>query len=690
MNTDAVKVLPGRYCNSLTEYSRFITREVNIGDVPMGGNNPIRIQSMTTTDTMDTIGTVEQSIRMVDAGCEYVRITAPSIKEAQNLAEIKKQLRARGYTVPLVADIHFTPNAAEVAARIVEKVRVNPGNYADKKKFDQIDYTDLEYQGELERIFQKFTPLVKVCKEYGTAMRIGTNHGSLSDRIMSRYGDTPQGMVESAMEFMRMCEQLNFYNLVISMKSSNPQVMVQAYRLLVETMVAEGMNYPLHLGVTEAGDGEDGRIKSAVGIGTLLEDGLGDTVRVSLTEEPEAEAPVAIELVRRYTMREKAKGERQKVAAAEVKNLSPLTFDLSPSKHSPYEYKKRETYEVNAFIGGHLVPRVVVDLSKRNLKDPAVLNEAGYLYSPLLDKYNMAEQSVDFVYFADELPSFTLPGNLKQLYNYNTWLKLTDKTNCHPVFNLQEYIGDVDRSSKLNLVRLKPADIDSEDFGSIQLDKSLVLVLETDALHGMAEQRSFFFKMEELGLDVPVIVKRSYLFESESPEVGKSESEKVHSPWTMDHGQTKLQLYASTDLGALLVDGFGDGIWIDAPELPTSVITSTSFGILQATRSRISKTEYISCPSCGRTLFDLMVTTQMIRSRTSHLKGLKIGIMGCIVNGPGEMADADYGYVGSGTDKITLYRGKEAVKKNISSANALDELINIIKGDGNWIDAVQE
>ncbi|SEO20793.1 4-hydroxy-3-methylbut-2-en-1-yl diphosphate synthase [Mucilaginibacter gossypiicola] len=689
MNTDAVKVLPGRYCNSLTEYSRFVTREVNIGDVPMGGNNPIRIQSMTTTDTMDTIGTVEQSIRMVDAGCEYVRITAPSIKEAQNLAEIKKQLRARGYTVPLVADIHFTPNAAEVAARIVEKVRVNPGNYADKKKFDQIDYTDLEYQGELERIFQKFTPLVKVCKEYGTAMRIGTNHGSLSDRIMSRYGDTPQGMVESAMEFMRMCERLNFYNLVISMKSSNPQVMVQAYRLLVETMVAEGMNYPLHLGVTEAGDGEDGRIKSAVGIGTLLEDGLGDTVRVSLTEEPEAEAPVAIELVRRYTLREKAKGERQKVeASGENKNLSPLTFDLSPSKHNPYEYKKRETYEANAFIGGHLVPRVVVDLSKKNLKDPAVLNEAGYLYSPLLDKYNMAEQSVDFVYLADELPSFTLPGNLKQLYNYNTWLKLTDKTNCHPAFTLHEYIGDVDRSSKLNLVRLKPADIDSDAFGSIQLDNSLVLVLETDALHGMAEQRSFFFKMEELGLDVPVIVKRSYVFESESRESGVGSQEEQTQD--LELKTQNLQLYASTDLGALLVDGFGDGIWIDAPELPTNVITSTAFGILQATRSRISKTEYISCPSCGRTLFDLMVTTQMIRSRTSHLKGLKIGIMGCIVNGPGEMADADYGYVGSGTDKITLYRGKEAVKKNISSANALDELINIIKGDGNWIDAVQE
>lgn len=666
MNTDAIKLLQGRYCNSLTEYSRFVTREVYIGDVPMGGNNPIRIQSMTTTDTMDTIGTVEQSIRMIEAGCEIVRITAPSIKEAQNLAEIKKQLRQRGYNAPLVADIHFTPNAAEVAARIVEKVRVNPGNYADKKKFDQLDYTDLEYQAELERINQKFAPLVKICKEYGTAMRIGTNHGSLSDRIMSRYGDTPQGMVESAMEFMRMCEALNYYNLVISMKSSNPQVMVQAYRLLVETMVAEGMNYPLHLGVTEAGDGEDGRIKSAVGIGTLLEDGLGDTVRVSLTEEPEAEAPVAIALVNRYSERsQKSKVESQKEEKIKV---SPIGGDLEGG-HSPYIYKKRETYEANAFIGGHMVPRVVIDLSKANLKDPSVLNDAGYMYSPLLDKYNMAEQSVDFVYLADELPSFTLPGNLKQLYNYNTWLKLSNKTLCHPVFTLQEYMGNVDRSSALNLVRLKPSDIDTEAFGLLPLNNTLVFILETDALNGMTDQRSFFFKMEELGLDVPVIVKRTYSFGEEN----------------VDH-TTLLQLYAATDLGALLIDGFGDGIWIDASQLPANVITSTAFGILQATRSRISKTEYISCPSCGRTLFDLMETTQMIRSRTSHLKGLKIGIMGCIVNGPGEMADADYGYVGSGPGKVTLYRGKEAVKKNITSANALDELIGIIREDGNWIE----
>ncbi|MES2062933.1 MAG: (E)-4-hydroxy-3-methylbut-2-enyl-diphosphate synthase [Bacteroidota bacterium] len=668
MNADAVKMLQGRYCNSLTDYSRFVTREVAIGDVPMGGNNPIRIQSMTTTDTMDTIGTVEQTIRMVDAGCEYVRITAPSIKEANHLAEIKKQLRQRGYNVPLVADIHFTPNAAEVAARIVEKVRVNPGNYADKKKFDQLEYTDLAYKGELERIFQKFTPLVNICKEYGTAMRIGTNHGSLSDRIMSRYGDTPQGMVESAMEFIRMCETLGYYSLVVSMKSSNPQVMVQAYRLLVQTMVAEGMNYPLHLGVTEAGDGEDGRIKSAVGIGTLLEDGLGDTVRVSLTEEPEAEAPVAIALVNRYVKRSEVAGAKSE------ENVIASHIDTQNPHHSPYEYKKRDTYEANAFIGGHMVPRVVVDLSRANLKDPAVMNDAGYLYSALLDKYNMAEQSVDFVYLGDSLPSFTLPGNLKQLYHYPTWQKLASKTLCHPVFTLNEYIqADVDRTSALNLVRIKNADLDTEAFGLIPLDRSLVFVLETDELHGMADQRTFFLKLQEMELDVPVIIKRDYSFDTEDLELK-----------TQD-----LQLYAGTDLGALLVDGFGDGIWIDAPQVATGVITSTAFGILQATRSRISKTEYISCPSCGRTLFDLMVTTQMIRSRTSHLKGLKIGIMGCIVNGPGEMADADYGYVGSGTDKVTLYRGQQAVKKNISSVNALDELIGIIKGDGNWIEPAE-
>jgi (E)-4-hydroxy-3-methylbut-2-enyl-diphosphate synthase len=669
--------LDGKYCNSLNTYSRFITREVTIGHIPMGAQNPIRIQSMTTTDTMDTIATVEQTIRMVDAGCEYVRITAPSVKEAKNLANIKKELKYRGYEVPLIADIHFTPNAAEEAARIVEKVRINPGNYADKKRFENFEYTDNEYQAELERIYKKFTPLVKVCKEYGTAMRIGTNHGSLSDRIMSHYGDTPRGMVESAMEFMRMCEDLNYHNLVISMKSSNPQVMVQAYRLLVETMVKEGMNYPLHLGVTEAGDGEDGRIKSAVGIGALLEDGLGDTVRVSLTEDPEFEAPVAIALADRYKWRELS-SDGYRVGSKPATDLILQTSDTSHQvTHNPYEYQKRHTTELNTFIGGHQVPRVVINISTKNLKDPAILSDVGYLYSALLDKYNMAEQSTDFVYLADELPSFNFPGNLKQLYNYSTWKGLQHKSNCHPYYSLKEYLEANEHDSSLNLVAISGSDIGSAIFNEIPLDNTLVFVLETPAVCGLQDQRAAFFKLVEMGLEVPVIIKRTYHLKSSGQVAGHGEL----LPEVSD-----FQLYAATDLGGLMLDGFGDGIWADALDISAKTILSTSFGILQATRSRISKTEYISCPSCGRTLFDLQVTTQMIRSRTDHLKGLKIGIMGCIVNGPGEMADADYGYVGTGPGKITLSRGKEVVKKNVDTENALDELIEIIQEDGNWLE----
>jgi (E)-4-hydroxy-3-methylbut-2-enyl-diphosphate synthase len=633
---------------------------VHIGVVPMGGEQPIRIQSMTTAFTMDTEASVAQSIRMIDAGCEYVRITAPSMKEAQNLAEIKKGLEARGYHAPLVADIHFTPNAAELAAKIVEKVRVNPGNYADKKKFEEINYTPEAYEVELARIKKKFAPLVEICKAHGTAMRIGTNHGSLSDRIMSWYGDTPKGMVESAMEFIRICHGMDYHELVISMKSSNPQVMVQAYRLLVKTMVAEGMNYPLHLGVTEAGDGEDGRIKSAVGIGTLLEDGLGDTIRVSLTEEPEYEIPVAQALAQRYE-------NRTQVAEENIENPD---FDL-PENYSPYAYNKRASAELNTFIGGHQVPRVILDLSDQNLKDSNILAAAGYVYTPILDKYNMGDQSIDFAYLGDALPSFNFPGNLKQLYNHASWLKLRSKTNCHPLYTLKEYISVSERDSHLNLVYISNADLDGDDFAAIPFDKTLVFVLETDAEYGMMDQRAFFFKLMNMGIDTPVIIKRSYHF---------AESE------TIAQKELKAQLYAATDLGALLLDGFGDGVWMDAPQVSTKFRVSTSFGILQATRSRISKTEYISCPSCGRTLFDLQETTQMIRSRTDHLKGIKIGIMGCIVNGPGEMADADYGYVGTGPGKITLYRGKEVVKKNVSSDNALNEMIDIMKEDGNWVE----
>jgi len=648
-NISEKHILEGGYCNSLTQYSRFLTREVNIGDIALGGHNPIRIQSMTTTDTMDTLGTVEQTIRMVESGCEYVRITAPSIKEAENLANIKKELRYRGYNVPLIADIHFTPNAAEMAARIVEKVRVNPGNYADKKKFENIDYTQDAYNAELDRIYKKFIPLVKICKEYGTAMRIGTNHGSLSDRIMSHYGDTPRGMVESAMEFIRMCEDQQYYNLVISMKASNTQVMVQAYRLLVETMTKEGMNYPLHLGVTEAGDGEDGRIKSAVGIGTLLEDGLGDTIRVSLTEDPEFEAPVAKALADRYTRR--SSEQLEKHTAPPVQYIT----------YSPYEYNRRITEPVQ-HIGGHHHPLVMIDVSKENLKDPYFLTAVGYNYSAGLDKYNLADQACDLAYLGDNLPSFSFPGNLKQVYNYKTWLGLKDKHNAHPLFSMEEFNQASLKDEYLNFVQLDADGLNSSILQ--QLNSTVVLILETSAAHGMAAQRSFFVTLQDQGLQLPVIIKRSYT------EVDAD----------------NLMLYAATDLGALLTDGFGDGVWIDSPGQNLALINSTSFGILQATRTRISKTEYISCPSCGRTLFDLQETTQLIRSRTDHLKGIKIGIMGCIVNGPGEMADADYGYVGTGPDKITLYRGKEVVKKNVTTAYALDELIGIIKDDGNWVE----
>lgn len=660
-------MLEGGYCNSLTQYSRFVTREVQIGDTPMGAHHPIRIQSMTTTDTMDTLGTVEQIIRMVESGCEYVRITAPSIKEAENLANIKKELRLRGCNVPLVADIHFTPNAAELAARIVEKVRVNPGNYADKKKFENIAYTDASYQGELSRIYDKFSPLVKICKEYGTAMRIGTNHGSLSDRIMSRYGDTPHGMVESAMEFIRICEDMNFYNLVISMKSSNTQVMVQAYRLLVQTMVAEGMNYPLHLGVTEAGDGEDGRIKSAVGIGTLLADGLGDTIRVSLTEDPEFEAPVAKALAKRFEL---SKSENPKlevrdnaptiISTEAESSFNPITLNSQLATYNPFQHKRRLTDEIEN-LGGHQVPRVIINLENENLKNPAILNAVGFNYSALLDKYNLSDQACDMVYLGNQLPSFSFPGGLKQLYNYATWLKLVDKQNCHPLFSLTEYLNAEEKDAKLNFVEVLAEELTIAQLKGLE---QVVLVLTTKAKNAMQTIRKAFVQLLEAGLKLPVIIERNF------------------DGLTLE----EFQLYSATDFGGLLIDGFGDGVWINAKDIPLPVINSTSFGILQATRTRISKTEYISCPSCGRTLFDLQETTQAIRSRTSHLKGVKIGIMGCIVNGPGEMADADYGYVGAGADRITLYRGQEVVKKNVKTADAIDELIGIIREDGNWIE----
>ncbi len=638
-----------KYCNSLTAYSRFVTREVSIGDLKMGAHHPIRVQSMTTTDTMDTIKTVEQSIRMIEAGCELVRITAPSMNEARNLELIKKELVSRGYHTPICADIHFTPNAAEFAARVIEKVRVNPGNYADKKKFETIDYTDSAYEAELERIRNRFTPLVKICKEYGTAMRIGTNHGSLSDRILSRYGDTPLGMVESALEFLRICEDNNYYNIVISMKASNTQVMVEAYRLLVAKMMESQRNYPLHLGVTEAGDGEDGRIKSAVGIGTLLEDGLGDTIRVSLTEEPEFEIPVAKMLAERYSKR------HEHAFIKDIEGNVP---------YNPFEHNRVITREV-LNIGKNHVPVVIADFGEKQHITAASLFGIGYAYSVPMDKWNLNDMAVDYVYAGDNSIDFQIPGTLGIIYNSENWKKLKSQERAYPLFCGEEYLKSDIKSDQLNFVALT-LDVMSDEFiQKIKDDKKVCLILDSFNLHTMAELRRAAIELKAKDCHLPIIFKCNYKSLSES----------------------QFQLHASTDLGALLIDGFGDGIWIKQQQcVSTQVANSTAFGILQATRTRISKTEYISCPSCGRTLFDLQETTQKIRERTNHLKGIKIGIMGCIVNGPGEMADADYGYVGTGVDKISLYKGKEVVKKNVTSNTAVDELINLIKENGDWVE----
>jgi (E)-4-hydroxy-3-methylbut-2-enyl-diphosphate synthase len=648
------------YTPSMFSYKRLQTLEVKIGDLLLGNHHPIRVQTMTTTDTMNTLATVEQTIRCIEAGAELVRITAPSKNEAHNLLEIKKELRKRGYQTPLVADIHFTPNAAEIAARIIEKVRVNPGNYADKKKFEFIEYTDAAYNEEIERIRERFTPLVKICKEHGTAMRIGTNHGSLSDRIMSRYGDSANGMVESAMEFLRIARDESYHNIVLSMKSSNPQVMVQAYRLLVQTMQREfGVCYPLHLGVTEAGDGEDGRIKSAIGIGTLLEDGIGDTIRVSLTEDPEFEIPVCLDLVKRYNNRKESSEEAESIKLP----------------YSPFEYKRRVSTAVEN-IGAKQVPVVVANFKYADQLIPAQLHSIGYDYDEATDKWKISDAAADFIYTGNQPLSFALPGTLKNIVDAEVWDK--DAVSQFPLFDLDGYLNTANKSSRLNFVLLD----EHASLLKLKEEKNIVLCVKSDAENAMQSVRKVFVELASLGITHPVVLY--------------TDSNK-HTP-------DEHLIHLATETGALLLDGMGDGICLgfrkgaqlENPKvkgrtyLPVKDIyqfaNNTAFSILQATRTRISKTEYISCPSCGRTLFDLQETTAKIRAVTNHLKGVKIAIMGCIVNGPGEMADADFGYVGSGPGKITLYRSKEIVKKNVDSEIAVDELINLLKESGAWLE----
>lgn len=713
------------YTQSLTDYKRLPTKEVKIGDLLLGNFHPIRIQTMTTTDTMDTIGTVEQTIRCIEAGSELVRITAPSKKEAENLLNIKNELKRRGYTTPLVADIHFTPNAAEIAARIVEKVRVNPGNYVDKKKFELLEYSDAEYLEEIDRIRERFTPLIKICKEYGTAMRIGTNHGSLSDRIMSRYGDTPVGMVESAMEFLRIARDESYHNIVLSMKASNPQVMVQAYRLLVKTMQEEfGESYPLHLGVTEAGDGEDGRIKSAIGIGTLLEDGLGDTIRVSLTEDPELEIPVCRDIVKRYSLPPTPSGgggeaQSSNLGSRKVDNGLDNATNISNrnepsiidgvSANSPSSgggrgealYSRRETFSVDN-IGGNHVPVVIADLSKLESITPKDLQSIGYKYDEATDKWSIADTAADYVFTGHQIINFALPGTLKVIVYPATWLEAIKDVEesiaqkYYPIYSDKGYIEAEVKSDVLNFVMIDC--FSDEAAGSntyleeIANDKKVVLCLSSTHKQAMPAVRRMFRELQNRNIKNPAVII-------------------VDSNWqTAD----EHLIHFATEAGALLLDGFGDGVCFGmtahayrtfneqgstlggrryslngSQETAEHFINNTAFSILQATRTRISKTEYISCPSCGRTLFDLQETTAKIRSVTYHLKGVKIAIMGCIVNGPGEMADADFGYVGSGPGKITLYRGKEIVKRNVPSEIAVDELINLLKENNAWVEKAE-
>ena len=613
----------------------------------MGGNNPIRIQSMTTTDTMDTNATVNQSIRMINAGCELVRVTAPSIKDAKNLRNIKDELNKKGYNVPLVADIHFTPNAAEIAAEIVEKVRINPGNYADKKKFQQIEYDDKSYNDEIERIYERVSPLIKICKTNGTAMRIGTNHGSLSDRIMSRFGDTPLGMVESALEYLRICEDHNYHNIVLSMKASNPLVMVHAYRLLVDKLNNSNLkDYPLHLGVTEAGEGEDGRIKSAIGIGTLLDDGIGDTIRVSLTEEPEFESPVAKLLVNRYNSR---------VNHTLIKQPKNINF-------SPFKYEKRESNELFD-IGGDNFPIVISSFSNLEKLDKNKFENLGITYNTKSKIWEKSDTSPDYIYIGDSLNTEGI--NYQFIVDYSSWLKDRNKKNYYPLLTFNEFI-DLDEnlfSENINFLMIQTTDL--EKFKNIRIPENFILILNSNNEHFMPDMRSFFLK--NFNIKNPVILSKNF-------NLSYSDDLIIHS---------------STDIGGLFIQGYGDGIFIrnHSSEIKEiKKINNLSFKILQAARVRVTSTDFISCPSCGRTLFDLQETTAMIRERTDHLKGLKIGIMGCIVNGPGEMADADYGYVGSGVDKITLYRGQEVVKRGINFKYGVDELVNLIKEDGNWIE----
>lgn len=611
---------------SYFNYIRRKSSPTNIGDIPVGGDNPVRVQSMTNTNTNDTEASVEQVIKIADAGASYVRLTAQGVREAENLKNIKDAVRARGYSTPLIADIHFNPRAAESAAKHVEKVRVNPGNFVDRvKTFAVFEYTDDEYAQEIEKIRAKLVPLLDICKANKTALRIGVNHGSLSDRIMSRYGDTPEGMVESCMEFLHICVAEGFKDIVISMKTSNTVVMAHAVRLLIERMDAEDLHFPLHLGVTEAGDGEDGRIKSAVGIGSLLSDGIGDTIRVSLSEDPHLEIPVARKIVDYVASR---------ANHPEIKGEMNKDF-------SHYSTLRRKTYSVEN-IGADNLPIVISNRTNGDFK------------------FNV-HFLPDYIYVGKSLP-VNAPLSKPVIIDFEGW---EQKVNTYPLFRSQNLKELEDCTAKIKFLETSYPELSDDVLALLKKDQSIIIILTTNHVNGVGEHRAFIHQLMNNGIETPVVLKRIY--KESLPE--------------------DLQIKSAIDFGTVLLDGLGNGILLDNEgEIALSDIDAYMFGILQASRLRTSKTEYISCPSCGRTLFDLQTTVAKVKEATSHLSHLKIGVMGCIVNGPGEMADADYGYVGAEKGKISLYKRKDCVEKNIPSEEAVERLVTLIKEHGDWVE----
>jgi len=611
------------YIKDLTKYERQKTWEVNIGGVPVGGDNPIRIQTMTDTSSTDTEATIEQLIRVILAGAEYVRVTVKGVFDAENLKNIKKGLVAEGFNTPLIGDIHFNPKLAEIAARSISKIRINPGNFYDKRaQFKNKIYSDDEYKAELIKIEEQFVPFLKLLKKTNTALRIGANHGSLSDRVMSRFGDTPSGIVESVMEFIRICKKYDFNDVVVSIKSSNTRVMVYSVRLLNYKMRLEDMKYPVHLGVTEAGEGEDGRIRSAVGIGALLADGIGDTIRVSLTEKPVKEIPVAKKLVNHFRTYE---------------NHEPITAPLI-AQTNPFEYERRETRPV-LNMGGKQLPVVIADLGDRSLRE-----------------------------------MIPIRGKLVPDYFFSIDKILDINGEEYPIITLEEYLFESTRWGRMKFIRTSKREFDHfmdmhpEIITKLKQTRKTVLILESFNKNPLAELRAFFMALETHIWKVPVILYRKY----------------------KEDTLEDLQIKASADLGGLLIDGYGDGICIsnESENITFTELKDLSFGIMQASRMRVSKTEFISCPGCGRTLFDLHETTLKVKEHFKHLDHLKIGIMGCVVNGPGEMGDVDYGFVGTGTGKVALYKGLKPVKRHILYENAVEELEQLLRENGDWKDPV--